>query len=212
MILTFFFTIGVLLWSPILQGVSFALQCSIALIISFSFFDSPAAFFVVPPLSNCMIFFLSAMVSLMPLMIVQSAYTHIVESLEMSRGVSLGGVMNPYSQTFESPSSVAVVWLCHYDFFCNHNGFEKIFLQLLPSFDRRDTFLEYGYVLKDFANSVIIHYQYFFFFWISVFSSLLFIELSIAYLSRILQGVLLADLSFLMKMALVFIVMRRVIV
>ncbi len=200
MILPFLFFSGCIVLLPIIGSTSVLLRFSISLIFSIAFITSFEKVLLLPSITESIVVFILGVISGLPFLIMQIAWSNLAESLDMSRGVSIGGTLHPFSEWVESTSSSVVGWLFCYFFLVQGAGFEY-FITMYARLNK-DPLLNVTDVIRylwEMLPSLLSIYQGYFMTYGWIFGVFLIIELYFASLSRSLQQIPLHELSFLFK-------------
>jgi len=201
------FCSGFFLIIPILGSLSVIVRMSLCIVCALCCYEVnvPLEF---PFFSHALLLVLSGIVAGAPLLMMQLAWSNLAESIDLSRGVSIGSSLHPFSEWAESTASSIAGWLYCYYILVRTDGIE----QILSSFVQvkllsKVPFREMVNALWREVPVLLSSYQDFMLSYGWLFALFIFVDCYLGGLSRSLQQLSLSDLSMLIKLLfLVFIV------
>ena len=166
---------------------------------SISKWTTVAAFLQMPTLVDCGQAVLLGLLTAVPILVLQTVVSMLIESFELSRGASLAGVLNPYSELQEIPLVAGAGYVLFYRIFFESGFLEKNIARLGAS----QTIIPSAATdLHALSQSIITMVSAGCITWIPTLLLLAGIELYWGAISKITGNLPLADVSFLIKLGL----------
>jgi hypothetical protein len=201
------FCSGFFLIIPILGSLSVIVRMSLCIVCALCCYEVQAPL-VFPSFPHALLLVFSGIIAGAPLLMMQLAWSNLAESIDLSRGVSIGSSLHPFTEWAESTASSVAGWLYCYYILVRTDGVERILSSFVQVQQLSEVpFAQMVNALWREVPTLLSIYQDFILSYGWIFALFIFIDCYLGGLSRSLQQLPLSDLSMLIKLlVLVFIV------
>lgn len=201
------FCSGFFLIIPILGSLSVIVRMSLCIVCALCCYEVQAPL-VFPSFPHALLLVFSGIIAGAPLLMMQLAWSNLAESIDLSRGVSIGSSLHPFTEWAESTASSVAGWLYCYYILVRTDGVERILSSFVQVQQLSEVpFAQMVNALWQEVPTLFSIYQDFILSYGWIFALFIFIDCYLGGLSRSLQQLPLSDLSMLIKLlVLVFIV------